>query len=90
MTSSNVNIFRVISPVCGEFMGNRWIPRTKVNDAELLWVFFICDWINGSVNNRDAGDFRRHRTHYDVTVRIVRWKAQGVTTISSRALSDTS
>ena len=25
-------------------------------------------WINGWVNNREAGDLRRHRVHYDVTV----------------------
>ena len=25
-------------------------------------------WINGWVSNREAGDLRRHRTHYDVTV----------------------
>ena len=31
---------------------------------------FICAWINGWVNNREAGDLRRHRTHYDV---IVMW-----------------
>ena len=28
----------------------------------------ICAWINGWVNNREAGDLRRHRGHYDVTV----------------------
>ena len=28
----------------------------------------ICAWINGWVNNREAGDLRRHRVHYDVTV----------------------
>ena len=57
MTSSNGNIFRVTG---------RWIPRTKASDAE-LW-FFICAWINDWVNNREAGDLRRHRAHYDVTV----------------------
>ena len=25
-------------------------------------------WINGSVNNREAGDLRCYRAHYDVTV----------------------
>ena len=30
--------------------------------------FFICAWINGWENNRKAGDLRRHRAHYDVTV----------------------
>ena len=28
----------------------------------------ICTWTNGWVSNRDAGDLRRHRAHYDVTV----------------------
>ena len=28
----------------------------------------ICAWINGWVNTREAGDLRRHRAHYDVTV----------------------
>ena len=28
----------------------------------------ICAWINGCVNNREAGDLRRHRAHYDVTI----------------------
>ena len=31
-------------------------------------TFFINAWINGLVNNRAAGDLRRHRAHYDVTV----------------------
>ena len=29
----------------------------------LIWV-----WMNGWVNNREAGDLRRHRAHYNVTV----------------------
>ena len=66
MTSSNGNIFRVTDHLCGEFNGPRWIPRTKASDAE-LW-FFFCVWINGWVNNREAGDLRRYRAHYDVTV----------------------
>ena len=28
----------------------------------------ICVWINGWENNREAGDLRRYRTHYDVIV----------------------
>ena len=28
----------------------------------------ICAWIKSWVNNRDAGDLKRHRAHYDVTV----------------------
>ena len=37
MTSSNGNFFRVAGPLCGEFTGHRWIPRTKGSDAELLY-----------------------------------------------------
>ena len=35
-----------------------------------LMFSLICAWINGWVNNREAGDWRHHRTHYDVTVMI--------------------
>ena len=31
----------------------------------------ICVWINDWVNNREAGDLRRYRTHYDVMVMII-------------------
>ena len=33
-----------------------------------LKLSLICAWINGWINNREAGDLRRHRAHYDVTV----------------------
>ena len=33
-----------------------------------LMFSFICTWIYGWVNNREAGDLRRHRAHYDVSV----------------------
>ena len=33
----------------------------------VIWV-----WINGWVNNREAGDLRRHRGHYDVNVMLKR------------------
>ena len=29
---------------------------------------FICAWLNGWVNNREAGDLRRHWALYDVPV----------------------
>ena len=38
MTSSNGNIFRVTGPLCREFTGHRWIPRTKASDAG-RWYF---------------------------------------------------
>ena len=46
---------------------------TRASDAE-FWCFLwplICAWTNGWVNNRDAGDLRRHRSHYDVTVMVM-------------------
>ena len=70
MTSSNGNIFRVTGHLCGEFTGQRWIPRTKASAAE-LWCFrWSTLWRNGWVNNREVGDLRRHQAHYDV---IVMW-----------------
>ena len=46
----------------------RWIPLTKASDAELLMFSLICACTNGWANGGDAGDLRRHRAHYDVTV----------------------
>ena len=33
-----------------------------------LMFSLICAWTNGWANNRDAGDLRCHRAHYDVPV----------------------
>ena len=33
-----------------------------------LMFSLICAWINAWVNKHEAGDLRRHRTHYDVIV----------------------
>ena len=50
------------SPVSGEFPAQR--PVT--------WSFYVfCTRINGWVNNWEAGDLRRIRPHYDVTVIII-------------------
>ena len=49
------------SPVTGEFPAQR--PVTRSFD-----VFFDLRWINGWVNNGEAGDLRRHRAHYGVIV----------------------
>ena len=68
MTSSNESIFRVT--------GLRGIHRPPVNSPhrgqwrEAFKFSLICASINGWVNNRQAGDLRRHRAHYDVTVMI--------------------
>ena len=52
----------------------RGIHRSSVNSPHkgqwrgALVLYLIFAWINAWVNNREAGDLRRHRTHYDVTV----------------------
>ena len=60
----------------------RGIHRWPVNSLhkgqwrEALVFDLICAWINGWVNNREAGDLRRHRAHYDVIVmRITHWNS---------------
>ena len=68
MMSSNGNIFRVTGHLCGEFTGHRWIPLTKASDAGFWCFLWFMPWMNGWVNNREAGDLRRHCAHYDVIV----------------------
>ena len=52
----------------------RGIHRSSVNCPHkgqwhrALMFSLICTWINGWVNNGDAGDLIRHRAHCDVTV----------------------
>ena len=60
--------FRVIGHLCGEFAGYRWIPRTQGQWRGALMFSFMCASINGWEKNREVGDLRHHRAHYDVTV----------------------
>ena len=52
----------------------RGIHRWPVNSPHkgqrrrALMFSFTCAWINGWVNNREAGDLSRHRAHYDAIV----------------------
>ena len=54
----------------------RGIHRSPVNSPHkgqwrgALMFSLICVWINGWVNNREAGDLRRYRAHSDVTVMV--------------------
>ena len=57
--SALLALFAGNSPATGKFRAQR--PVTWSFD-----VFFICAWINGWVNNREAGDLRRYRAYYDV------------------------
>ena len=51
--------------------------RGQWRGAVMFSLIFV--WTNDWVNNRDAGDLRRHRAHYDVTVMldISKWVTSG-------------
>ena len=67
MTSPNGNISALLALFAG-------IHRSPVNSPHkgqwrgALMFSLICTWINGWVNNREAGDLRRHRAHIGVIV----------------------
>ena len=64
----------------------RGIHRSPVNSPltdqwrEALMFSLLFAWTNGWVNNQYAGDLRRYRAHYDVTVRwcriVIQWSRQ--------------
>ena len=69
ITSSNGNIKARVTGLCaGNSPGTGEFPTQMASNAELWCCFFIWVWINGWVNNREAGDLRRYRAHYDVIV----------------------
>ena len=62
--------FSVLLALCA---GNSPVPVKSPHKGQwrgALMFSLICVWINGWVNNREAGDSRRYRTHYDVIVMI--------------------
>ena len=51
--------------------GIHWAPVDSPHKSQwrgALMLTLSCAWTNSWANNLDAGDFRRHRAHYDVTV----------------------
>ena len=70
MTSTSGNISRVTGNLWEEFIGPRWIFSQKGQWHGPLMFSLISVWINGWVNNREAGDVRRYRAHYGVTVML--------------------
>ena len=53
------------------FAGNSPVPVKSPHKGQwrgALMFSLICAWINDWVINREAGDLRRHRGHYDVNV----------------------
>ena len=91
MTSSNGNIFRVTGIIV------RGIHRWPVNSPRkgqwrgAVMFSLICALNKGWVNNREGGDFRRHRAHYDVNVMLENGRsksAQFVATIQTQIFSE--
>ena len=70
----------------------RGIHRSPANSPHkgqwrgALMFSLICVWINGWVNNREAGDLRRYRTHYDVTV-VIWYPSETHLKLKSRKIS---
>ena len=65
-----MDFFSALSALC---VGNS--PVTGALMFSLIWP-----WINGWVNNREAGDLRRHRAHYDVIIIRIHGRRQLLST----------
>ena len=67
----------------------RGIQRSPVNSPHkgqwrgALMFSLICARINGWVNNGEAGDLRRSRAYYDVTVMITQWAGSLIHAVTS-------
>ena len=52
-------------------LGIHWSPVNSPHKGQwrgALMFTLICAWINRWVNNREAGNLRHHRAHYDIIV----------------------
>ena len=61
--------------------GNPPVPVNSPHKGQwrgALMFSLICVWINDWVNNREAGDLRRHSGHYDVNVMSIRIPWRGI------------
>ena len=71
--------FSALLAICA---GNSPVPVNSPHKGQWggdMIFSLICVWINGWVNNCEAGDLRRHRAHYDVTLmtyRAVWWSIE--------------
>ena len=63
-----MEIFSALLAICA---GNSTVPVISPHKGQwraALMLSLICAWLNGWVNNREAGDLRRYVAHYDVIV----------------------
>ena len=68
MTSSNGNSFPRYWPFVWGIHRSPVNSPHKVQWRGALMFSLVCVWINDWVNNHEAGDLRRSRAHYDVSV----------------------
>ena len=64
----NIETFSALLALCA---GNSPVTMNSHHKGQwrgALMFRLICAWINGWINNREAGNFRRNRAHYDVIV----------------------
>ena len=59
----------LLAILCGELIGTGEFPAQRPMTRSFMFSL-ICACINGWVKNREAGDLRRHRAHYDVIVML--------------------
>ena len=81
MTSSNGNISALLA-LCA---GNSPVPVNSPHKGQwrgALMFSLIYAWINDWVNNREAGDLRRQRNHYDVIV--MGWTKDGTSMVCNQ------
>ena len=60
--------------------GNSPVPVNSPHKGQwcgALMFSLICVWINGWVNNREAGNLRRYHAHYDITIMKTTSQASG-------------
>ena len=80
MTASNGNISALLAICAGYSRVNS--PHKGPWRGSLMFSL-ICAWINVRVNNREAGELRRHQSHYDVPVILTMIRAWVVDNIHS-------
>ena len=68
LTSHQMETVSALLALCAGI--HRWPVNSPLKGKwrGALLFYLIYSWINGWVNNREAGDLRRHRAHYGVIV----------------------
>ena len=72
------NVSAKYQPFCSGLIPVHQSPVNSPHKGQwrgALVFSLICAWINGWVNNREAGDLRRNHAHYDVNVMENQWSS---------------